>query len=58
MNKSALSTSNIYIENAVLTILTIWHQEHAPYVGDEINAVKNREEGYGRYFNAGMDFTC
>jgi hypothetical protein len=57
MNKIALLTSNIYIENAVLKQFNIWQRAHVPYVGEEINALKNREKRHGRHAISGMDFT-
>lgn len=57
MNKTTLSASNIYIENAALKHSNNLHREHVAYVGGKINAVENSEERYGRYVNSRMDFT-
>jgi hypothetical protein len=57
MNKTALSASNIYIENSALKKFNNLASS-VPCVGGEINAVKNREERYGRHVISGMGFTC
>ncbi len=56
MYKTALLTSNIYIENSALKQFNNLASS-VPCVGGEINAVKNREERYGRHFISGMGFT-
>jgi hypothetical protein len=56
MNKTALSASNIYIENSALKQFNNLASS-VPCVGGELNAVKNREKRHGRHVISGMDFT-
>jgi hypothetical protein len=56
MYKTALSASNLYIENSPLKQSNNLASS-VPYVGGEINAVKNSEKRYGRHIISGMGFT-
>ena len=56
MNEMALSASNLYIENSPLKQSNNLASS-VPYVGGEINAVKNSEKRYGRHIISGMGFT-